>query len=87
MSKDLIAERMRDLLPSMPTVWARTLMEVIASEGDDVEKCLHHLQGLTVVVAALAGVQSEKLMEGLVAHIENFNAHFGSEDGTSDQRR
>lgn len=87
MSTDFIGERMRDLLPSMPSVWTRTLMEVIASEGDDVEKCLHHLQGLTVAVAALAGVRSETLMEGLVAHIENFNAHFRSEDGASDQRR
>jgi len=48
------------------------------TEGDDVEKCLHHLQGLTVVVAAMSGVKSEALMNGLVAHIEHFNAHFRS---------
>jgi hypothetical protein len=66
----------RDVLNAMPTTWARTLMEVIASEGDSTERCLHHLQGLTVAVAALAGVPSEKLAEGLAAHIENFNSHF-----------
>ena len=69
---------MRGITDAMPEGWARTLMEVMQTEGDDVEKCLHHLQGLTVVVAAMSGVKSEALMNGLVAHIEHFNAHFRS---------
>lgn len=57
----------------LPDSWARTLMEVIASEGDDVEKCLNHLQGLTVGLAGMAGVESDALYQGLSHHIEHFN--------------
>jgi hypothetical protein len=67
-----------DALNVMPTAWARTLMEVVASEGNNTEKCLHHLQGLTVAVAALTGVPWEKLADGLAAHIENFNSHLAN---------
>ncbi|WP_026782645.1 hypothetical protein [Pleomorphomonas koreensis] len=66
----------------MPDRWARTLMEVVASEGDDAERCLHHLQGVTVALAAMCGVESDVLASGLAAHIEHFNKAFScSEKG------
>lgn len=64
----------------MPDSWARTLMEVYASEGNDAEKCLHHLQGVTVALAAMCGVQSNVLADGLAAHIDHLNETFAKLD-------
>lgn len=65
----------REILNIMPESYTRALMELIATEGDDTDKVLSALQRMTVFIAAITGVRSQALMDGLIAHIEEFNEH------------
>lgn len=63
-----------ELLRVMPDSYSRAIMELIASEGNDTDKVLNALQQMTVMVAALTGVEPQKLLDGLVHHLEAFDA-------------